>query len=48
MKIYNMTILNYRSGWHLAQQNLALLLLENNFKLNELMKIETPIHISNR
>ncbi|MDN5215851.1 hypothetical protein QQ020_27480 [Fulvivirgaceae bacterium BMA12] len=48
MKIYNMTILNYRSGWHLAQQNLALLVLENNFKLNELIKIEASYHLPNK
>lgn len=35
-----MTTLNYYSGWYLAQLNLALLALENHFKLDELIKIE--------
>lgn len=36
-----MTTLNYHSGWYLAQLNLALLVLENHIKLDELIKIET-------
>ena len=36
-----MTTLNYHSGWYLAQLNLALLVLENHFKFDELIKIET-------
>ena len=36
-----MTTTNYRNGWHLAQLNLALILLENRFKLDEVIKIGT-------
>ena len=43
-----MITLNYHSGWHLAQLNLSLLVLENHFKLDELIKIETSYFDSDK
>ena len=40
-----MTTLNYRNGWHLAQLNLTLLVLESHFKPAEVIKIESLFRI---
>lgn len=43
-----MTTVNYHNGWDLAQWNLALLVLENRYRPEEVIKIEPPAHEANR